>query len=75
MIVPDLLDHAPVKRALDDPSVRYWLRDLLVSARSRDPVDTLADLDTARDLVASYLGALVAPHCSSLAAKQSPDGR
>ena len=75
MSVPDLLDHAPVKRALDDPATRYWLRDLLISARSRDPVDTLADLDAARDLVSSFLGALVAPHLHSIAACQSPDGR
>ena len=72
---PDLLEHAPVKRTLGDPATRYWLRDLLISASSRDPVDTLADLDTARDLVASYLGALVAPHLHSIAASQSPDGR
>jgi hypothetical protein len=71
----DLLDHAPVKRALGDPATRYWLRDLLVSARLRDPVDTLADLDTARDLVASYLGALLAPRSSSAGINQSPDGR
>ena len=75
MSVPDLLEHAPVKRALNDPSTRYWLRDLLISARARDPVDTLADLETARDLLASYLGALVAPHLHSLAPSQSPDGR
>ena len=75
MNVPDLLEHAPVKRALNDPATRYWLRDLLTSARSRDPVDTLADLDAARDLVASYLGALVAPHLHSAAPSQSPDGR
>ena len=75
MNIPDLLEHAPVKRALADPATRYWLRDLLISANSRDPVDTLADLDTARDLVASYLGALVAPHLHSIAASQSPDGR
>ncbi|MDP3674656.1 MAG: hypothetical protein Q8R44_06125 [Novosphingobium sp.] len=58
------------KWALDDPATRYWLRDFLISARSRDPVDTLADLDAARDL-----GALVAPHLHSIAASQSPDGR
>ena len=75
MNVPDLLEHAPVKRALNDPSTRYWLRDLLTSARSRDPVDTLADLDTARELLASYLGALVAPHLHASAPNQSPDGR
>ena len=75
MSVPDLLEHAPVKRALIDPATRYWLRDLLISARSRDPVDTLADLDAARDLVASYLGALVAPHLHSIAASQSPNCR
>ena len=75
MSVPDLLEHAPVKRALDDPSTRYWLRDLLILASSRDPVDTLADLDTARDLVASYLGALVAPHLHASAPNQSPDGQ
>ena len=75
MSVPDLLEHAPVRRALDDPSKRDWLRDLLISASSRDPVDTLADLDAARDLIASYLGALVAPHLHSIAASQSPDGR
>ena len=74
MNVPDLLEHAPVKRALNDPSTRYWLRDLLTSASSRDPVDTLADLEAARDLVASYLGALVAPHLHSAAPSQSPDG-
>ena len=75
MSAPDLLEHPPVNRALDDPSTRYWLRDLLISARSRDPVDTLADLDAARDLVASFLGALVAPHLHSIAPSQSPDGR
>ena len=75
MYVPDLLEHQPVKRALNDPATRYWLRDLLTSAKSRDPVDTLADLDAARDLRASYLGALVAPHLHSIAASQSPDGR
>ena len=75
MSMPDLLEHTPVKRALGDPATRYWLRDLLISARSRDPVDTLADLDAARDLVASFLGALVAPHLHSIAASQSPDGR
>ena len=75
MSVPDLLDHAPVKRALNDSSTRFWLRDLLISARSRDPVDTLADLDAARDLIASYLGALVAPHLHSAAPSQSPNGR
>ena len=74
MSAPDLLEHAPVKRALGDPATRYWLRDLLISAKSRDPVDTLADLDAARDLLASYLGALVAPHHHSIAANQSPDG-
>ena len=75
MSAPDLLEHAPVKRALEDPSTRYWLRDLLISAKSRDPVDTLADLDAARDLIASYLGALVAPHLHSAVPNQSPDGR
>ena len=75
MSVPNLLEHAPVKRALNDPSTRYWLRDLLTSARARDPVDTLTDLDTARDLVASYLGALVAPYLHASAPNQSPDGR
>ena len=75
MNVPDLLEHAPVKRTLNDPATRYWLRDLLTSASSRDPVDTLADLDAARDLVASYLGALVAPYLYSAAPNQSPDGR
>ena len=75
MNAPDLLEHAPVRRALDDPSTRYWLRDLLISARARDPVDTLADLDAARDLLASYLGALVAPHFHRASASQSPDGR
>ena len=61
MNMPDLLEHPPVKRALADPATRYWLRDLLISASSRDPVDTLADLETARDL-------------HSIAASQSPDG-
>ena len=75
MNVPDLLEHPPVKRALNDPATRYWLRDLLISARARDPVDTLADLDAARDLVASYLGALVAPYLHASAPNQSPDGR
>ena len=75
MSMPDLLEHAPVKRTLDDPATRYWLRDLLTSARTRDPVDTLADLDAARDLVASYLGALVAPYLHASAPNQSPDGR
>lgn len=75
MTMPDLLDHPPVRRTLTDPATRYWLRDLLISARSRDPVDTLADLETARDLLASYLGALVAPHLHSTALSQSPDGR
>ena len=75
MSVPNLLEHAPVKRALGDQATRYWLRDLLISASSRDPVDTLADLDAARDLIASYLGALVAPHLHGIAASQSPDGR
>ena len=75
MSMPDLLEHAPVKRTLDDPATRYWLRDLLISARSRDPVDTLADLEVARDLLASYLGALVAPHVHTLVPSQSPDGR
>ena len=75
MSVPDLLDHAPVRRALDDPSTRYWLRDLLILASSRDPVDTLADLDTARELLASYFGALVAPYLHSAAPSKSPDGR
>lgn len=75
MTIPDLLEHAPVKRTLGDPATRYWLRDLLISARSRDPVDTLADLETAHDLLASYLGALVAPHLHCVAASQSPDGR
>ena len=75
MSVPDLLEHAPVRRALNDPSTRYWLRDLLTSARTRDPVDTLADLDAARDLVASYLGALVAPKNEAPSTNQSPDGR
>ena len=75
MSMPDLLEHAPVKRTLGDPATRYWLRELLISARSRDPVDTLADLDAARDLVASYLGARVAPHLHSIAANKSPDGR
>lgn len=75
MSVPDLLEHPPVKRALNDPSTRYWLRDLLTSARSRDPVDTLADLDAARDFIASYLGALVAPYLHRAAPSQSPDGR
>ena len=74
MNIPDLLEHAPVKRALADLATRYWLRDLLISASSRDPVDTLADLDIARDLLASYLGALVAPHLHRAAASQSPDG-
>ena len=74
MSMPDLLEYAPVKRTLSDPATRYWLRDLLISASSRDPVDTLADLDTARDLLASYFGALVAPHLHSIAASQSPDG-
>ena len=74
MNVPDLLEHAPVNRALNDPSTRYWLRDLLISARARDPVDTLADLDAARDLLASYLGALVAPYLHRAAPSQSPDG-
>ena len=75
MNVPDLLEHAPVKRMLNDPATHYWLRDLLISARSRDPVDTLADLDAARDLIASYLGALVAPYLHASAPNQSPDGR
>ena len=73
--LPGLLDHAPVRRALGDPTTRYWLRDQLISARSRDPVDTLADLDTARDLLASYLGALVAPPRRAPVPRQSPDGR
>ena len=75
MSVPDLLEHAPVKRALYDPATRYWLRDLLISAKSRDPVYSLADLDAARNLIASYLGALVAPHLHCIAVSQSPDGR
>ena len=75
MNVPDLLEHQPVKRALNDPATRYWLRDLLTSARARDPVDTLADLDAARDLVASYLGVLVAPHLHASAPNRSPNGR
>ena len=75
MRMPDLLEHAPVKRALRDPATRYLPRDLLISASFRDPVDTLADLDAARDLLASYLGALVAPHFHSASASQSPDGR
>ena len=75
MSIPDLLEHPPVKRTLGDPATRYWLRDLLISAKSRDPVDTLADLDAARDLVASYLGALVGPHLHASAPNQSPDGR
>ena len=35
MSVPDLLDHAPVRRALDDPSTRDWLRDLLTSVADK----------------------------------------
>ena len=74
MSMPDLLEYAPVKRTLADLATSYWLRDLLISASSRDPVDTLADLDAARDLLASYLGALVAPHYHRASASQSPDG-
>jgi hypothetical protein len=61
MNAQNLLDHPPVRRALADPATRNWLRDLLASAAARDPVDVLADLDAARDLVSSYFGALVAP--------------
>ena len=70
----NLLDHPPVQRALVDPSTRYWLRDLLTSSADRDPVDTLADLDAARDLVASYVQRLLGPVLGS-PTHDMPDGR
>jgi hypothetical protein len=30
-----LLDHPPIKAALEDKAASYWLRDLLASAASR----------------------------------------
>jgi hypothetical protein len=56
----NLLDHLPVRQAMADPAMRFWLRDLLTSAAMRDPVDVLADLDAARALVDSYFDALTA---------------
>lgn len=53
-----LLDHGPVKRAMSDPATRTYLRELLTSAATRDPVDVLADLDHASALVRSYFNAL-----------------
>lgn len=75
MNAPALLDHPPVRRALTDLSTRDWLRNLLSSAATRDPVDVLADLDAARDLVSSYFGALVAPHVARSPTQGKPDGR
>lgn len=71
---PSLLDHPPVQRALADPSTRYWLRDIVMSAASRDPVDVLADLEAARDLVASYVQKLLGP-IAGFPQHDKPDGR
>jgi hypothetical protein len=75
MSAPSLLDHPPIQRALTDPSTSYWLRDLLGSAASRDPVDTLADLDAARALVAAYVRLLLTPNPASSARKNPVDDR
>ena len=32
-----------IRRLLQDPAISYWLRDALVSALKRDPVDAAAD--------------------------------
>ena len=32
-----------IRRLLSDPSTSYWLRDALVAALERDPVDAAAD--------------------------------
>jgi hypothetical protein len=57
----NLLDHSPVRRAFSDPASHDFLKDILSSAASHDPVDVLNDLQIAHDLVGSYLGVLVAP--------------
>jgi hypothetical protein len=69
-----MLDHPPVKTALADPATRFWLRDLMVSAALRDPVDVLADLDHARALVGSYLDALTAGARYDIRPQQMPGG-
>jgi hypothetical protein len=62
MTEPNLLEHPPVRRALEHPATHDFLKEILALAATRDPVDVVSDLDIARDLVGSYLGALVAPH-------------
>jgi hypothetical protein len=72
MTEQSLLRHPPIQRALDDPATHAFLKEIMSSAASRDPVDVLSDLDIARDLIASYLGALVAPHMARSATRLKP---
>jgi hypothetical protein len=69
-----LLDHPPIKAALEDKAASYWLRDLLASAASRDPVDVLADLDSASALVRSWFDALTSGARLDIRPHQMPGG-
>lgn len=57
-----MLDHPPIRRALNDPSTHDFLKSVLSSSATLDPVDVLHNLEAARDLISSYLGALCTPH-------------
>ena len=67
-----LLDHPPIKAALEECGTSYWLRDLLASAATRDPVDVLADLDRAGALVRSWFDALTSGARHDIRASQIP---
>jgi hypothetical protein len=34
------------QRVLEDPATPFWLRDLILETRKRDPVDVLAAIET-----------------------------
>jgi hypothetical protein len=38
-------DNEEIKRLLSDPCVSFWLRDALLSALQRDPVDAANDAE------------------------------
>ena len=47
---------------LADPATSYWLRDAIVSAIERDPLDAERDALVLADLLTKRLDALVARH-------------
>jgi hypothetical protein len=54
--------QADIGRVLEDSAASYWLKDALISALSRDPVDAANDAEVLCDLLQRWCLELLEPY-------------